>query len=86
MHNPSSDLSLAHGDTGGRYRVTAIVGGERLSLRLRDLGLAPGTLLCKVSGQLFRGPVVVRFQGTELALGHRTACKVMVEPAGLCKP
>lgn len=82
MH--SSDLNLAHGETGGRYRVLAIHGGETLNARLRVLGLTPGTLLCKISGQLFRGPVVVRFQGTELALGHRMACKILVEPAGSC--
>ena len=73
-------LSLAACKSGAAYRVVAIRGGPGLELRLRHLGLSQGQTLRKRSGQFFRGPVVIRVQSTELAIGHRMASSIFVEP------
>ncbi len=72
--------TLADCTIGRRYRVAHIDGGEALVRRLHSLGLALDKTIVKTGGQLFHGPVMVRIQHTELAIGHRTAARIRVEP------
>jgi Fe2+ transport system protein FeoA len=73
-------LNLADCPAGIAYRIRTVAGGQALQLRLQHMGLAPGKPVIKRSDQLFRGPVVVRVQSTELAIGHRTAQRILLEP------
>jgi ferrous iron transport protein A len=76
-----ASLNLADCPTGpAAYRIHSVAGGPAMQTRLRHMGLAPGKILVKRSGQLFCGPVVVRIHGTELAIGHRTAQRIFLEP------
>jgi len=43
------------------------------------MGIRPGVLLEKISGQPFGGPVVVQVGNNRIALGFGMACKVQVE-------
>jgi ferrous iron transport protein A len=60
--------------------IVQLIGGRLLSARLESLGIRPGTRITKISSMLFKGPVTVRFNGTQAALGFGMATKVMVEP------
>jgi len=48
--------------------------------RLEAMGLREGKRITKISGLPFRGPVVVQAGGTRVALGHRMAARILVEP------
>ena len=66
-------------------------GGPNFRLRLRNLGLAEGTILSKTHSHPFHGPVTVRvqhteiaigrFQHTEIAIGRGMASHILVEAA-----
>lgn len=76
----SHKLTLASCGAEARWRVKAVHGGAELKRRLASMGLCEGKSVYKLGGQLFAGPVVVRISSTELAIGHRTAGQVEVEP------
>ncbi len=67
---------LGPGQTG---MVVEIRGGRGLVARLEAMGIRPGKQVTKVSSMLFRGPVTLRSNGTQVALGFGMANKVIVE-------
>ncbi|MCB2188688.1 MAG: transcriptional repressor [Deltaproteobacteria bacterium] len=74
---PSIPLTLAI--PGERLRVERVMGGDKVSNQLADLGICPGTQLEVISGG--HGPVVVAVRGTRLALGRGAALKIYVSSA-----
>jgi ferrous iron transport protein A len=71
------DLSqLREGESG---RVVLISGGHGLIRRLESLGIRVGKRVTKVSSQLMRGPVTVRVNGFQVAVGFGMARKILVE-------
>lgn len=74
------DLSqLREGESG---RVVLISGGHGLIRRLESLGIRVGKRVTKVSSQLMRGPVTVRINGFQVAVGFGMARKILVETEG----
>jgi ferrous iron transport protein A len=71
------DLSqLREGESG---RVVLISGGHGLIRRLESLGIRVGKKVTKISSQLMRGPVTVRIDGFQVAVGFGMARKILVE-------
>ncbi|MGB3477679.1 MAG: FeoA family protein [bacterium] len=71
------DLSqMVAGQTG---RIISFNGGRGLVQRLESMGIRLGVQITKVSGQLMRGPVVVRLGNTQVAIGFGMARKILVE-------
>ncbi|MGD0728014.1 MAG: FeoA family protein [Spirochaetia bacterium] len=66
-------------EPGAKAVVIAIHGGIGATGRLDSMGIRPGVLLEKISGQPFGGPVVVQVGNNRIALGFGMACKVQVE-------
>jgi ferrous iron transport protein A len=64
---------------GKRAKVRRLAGGRGLRARLSSLGLRPGVPVTKVSAGLLSGPVVVQLQGSQVAVGHGMARRIMVE-------
>ena len=74
------DLSqLREGESG---RVVLISGGHGLIRRLESLGIRVGKKVTKVSSQLMRGPITVRIDGFQVAVGFGMAKKILVETKG----
>jgi len=73
-------LTLTECESGHRYRVVEVHGGSALRARLEQMGLNQGWILAKTGGHLFRGPIMVKIQHTELAIGHGMASHIQVEP------
>jgi ferrous iron transport protein A len=73
-------MTLVELGSGKRARVTAFNGGPNMIKRLEDLGLLKGKTIEKISNNPFRGPVVVRIDQVELAIGYRMAGRITVEP------
>jgi ferrous iron transport protein A len=67
---------LEEGETGV---VVSIHGGYGLLHRLESLGIRVGKQVTKVSSQLMRGPVTVRIDNSQVAIGFGMARKIMVE-------
>jgi ferrous iron transport protein A len=75
------DLAVDLGslESGKKAVVIAIHGGIGVTGRLDAMGIRPGIVLEKISGQPFGGPVVVQVGRNRIALGFGMACKVQVE-------
>jgi ferrous iron transport protein A len=67
---------LKAGQTG---TVVQIIGGRGLVMRLTSMGIRPGKKITKVSALLFRGPVTLRLDGIQIAVGFGMANRIMVE-------
>ena len=72
--------SLTDLPAGAAGTVAIIQGGAGMLLKLGRLGLRPGAHLRKVGGLYGRGPVLVEVAGTQVALGHGMAGRVLVRP------
>jgi ferrous iron transport protein A len=73
----AKDLTqLVEGETGV---VVGIHGGYGLAHRLESLGIRVGKKVTKVSSQLMRGPVTVKIDNSEVAMGFGMARKITVE-------
>jgi ferrous iron transport protein A len=67
---------LEEGESG---RIVLISGGHGLIRRLESLGVRGGKSVTKVSSQLLRGPITVRIDGFQVAVGFGMAKKILVE-------
>lgn len=60
-------------------RIIEICGGQVVSSRLNSLGIRPGACVWKISSQFFKGPITIQVGGTQVAVGHGMAKKIMVK-------
>lgn len=72
-------ISLVELESGRKAIITQIKGGSGFKLRLESMNIRKGKELIKVSAAPFRGPVVIKIDGCELALGRGMAQKIYVE-------
>jgi len=72
-------LTLAEMKTGQTGTVVEVLGGHGLIRRLDALGIRPGKKVTKTSSTLFRGPVILRVNNTQVAVGFGMARKIIVE-------
>lgn len=72
-------LPLSRMEAGQSGTVVEIAGGHGLVRRLEALGIRAGKKVTKVSSMLFRGPVMIRVDNTQVAIGFGMANRVMVE-------
>jgi ferrous iron transport protein A len=63
---------------GEKSVVMEITGGRGLTNRLSALGIIPGKEITKINAMVMRGPVVIRFGNTQVALGYDMASKIQV--------
>ena len=72
-------LALSQMQGGQTGTVIQILGGRGLIRRLDALGIRPGKKVTKISSTLFRGPVTLRTNQTQVAIGFGMANKILVE-------
>jgi ferrous iron transport protein A len=75
----NEQLTLAQMKTGQTGTVVGVLGGRGLIQRLDALGIRPGKKVTKVSSALFRGPVMLRVNSAQVAVGFGMARKIIVE-------
>ena len=78
MHQ-SEQLTVAQMRTGQAGTVVGVMGGPGLIRRLDALGIRPGRRITKVSSALFRGPVMLRVNSAQVAVGFGMARKIIIE-------
>jgi ferrous iron transport protein A len=72
-------LTLGQMETGQTGTVIQIIGGRGLTRRLEALGIRAGKKITKISSMLFRGPITLRVDQTQAAIGFGMANKILVE-------
>lgn len=75
-------ISLTQMRAGQRGKIVGISGGHSLAGKLEALGIREGKEIKKISEQWMRGPVLLQYGNSQVALGFRMASKVFVEIAG----
>lgn len=68
--------TLAEGDKG---EITSFESGIFFKKKLEEMGLQNGTTITIVARQWMRGPVIVRFENTEVAIGFNMATRIRVK-------
>jgi ferrous iron transport protein A len=72
-------LNLNQLEDGQTGTVIQLLGGRSFIARLEAIGIRPGNKVTKVCSMLFKGPVTLKSNGTQVALGFGMANKVIVE-------
>lgn len=72
-------LTLAEMRSGQSGTVIEVLGGHGLVRRLEALGIRPGKKVTKISSALFRGPVTLRVDNAQVAVGFGMAKKIIVQ-------
>ncbi len=78
MHQ-NEQLTLAEMRTGQTGTVVGVLGGHGLIRRLDALAIRPGKKVTKISSTLFHGPVTLRVDNAQVAVGFGMARKIIVE-------
>jgi len=71
-------IDLTQMGAGQSGKVISMQGGRGMMAKLEALGIRPGVEITKVSGQIMRGPVIVRVGNTQVAIGFGMARRVIV--------
>lgn len=74
-----TQLTLGRMEAGQTGTIIQILGGRGLTQRLEALGIRPGKRVTKIGSMLFRGPVTLRINHTQVALGFGMANKILIE-------
>ena len=72
-------MTLAEMKAGQTGTVVEVLGGHGLVQRLDALGVRPGRKVIKLSSTLFRGPVMLRVDSTQVAVGFGMARKIIIK-------
>jgi ferrous iron transport protein A len=75
----NEQLTVAQMRTGQTGTVVGVMGGPGLIRRLDALGIRSGRKITKVSSALFRGPVMLRVNSAQVAVGYGMARKIVIE-------
>ena len=71
-------LTLAQMRTGQTGTVVEVLGGHGLIRRLDALDIRPGKKITKISSTLFHGPVTLKVNNAQVAVGFGMARKIIV--------
>jgi ferrous iron transport protein A len=72
-------VDLTQLEEGENGVVVDIQGGHGLIRRLESLGIRVGKKVTKVSSQFMRGPITIRVDNFQVAIGFGMARKILVE-------
>ena len=59
--------------------IIDVKGGHGIKTKLEAMGIRLGVRITKVSGQIMRGPVIVRAGNTQVAIGFGMARKIFIK-------
>lgn len=65
--------------TGDSGIVVHMTGGHNMINRLDALGIRQGKRITKLSSMFMRGPVTIKFDEVQVAIGYRMANKIVIK-------
>ncbi len=72
-------MKLSQCKTKQMVKVTAIEAGKNALINLNKMGIKIGDTILIKNKSLIKGPILVRCNDTEIAIGNRIADKIIVE-------
>ena len=75
----NEQLTAVEMRTGQTGTVVEVLGGHGFIRRLYALGIRPGKKITKLSTTLFRGPVILRVDNAQVAVGFGMARKIIID-------
>ena len=79
MNNKKDKANLTDIKDGQTGIIVSILSERKVTKRLADLGLTPGTEIKVLRRTLFSGPIQIEVCGSKLVLGRGLALKIIVE-------
>jgi Fe2+ transport system protein FeoA len=76
----AASCNLAELPVGSSGRVRAFAGGSRAAMRLRELGLLPGTVIRLVRYAPLGDPIEIDVRGFHLSLRKSEAAEILLDP------
>lgn len=64
---------------GDKVKVVKINAGKRATQRLITMGITPGNIVEIARVSSLGGPVLISYEGSEIAIGYGLASKIIVE-------
>jgi len=71
--------TLVQMEIGQTGTVIEVLGGRGFVRRLDALGIRPGKKVTKISSTLFRGPITLRVDNAQVAVGFGMARRITVD-------
>jgi ferrous iron transport protein A len=75
----SKVISVIEMEVGEQGTIVQLQGGHGLERNLESLGIRVGNKIKKVSQQFMRGPVILAYRQTQIAVGYGMAQRILVE-------
>jgi Fe2+ transport system protein FeoA len=72
-------MDLVSLKAGEKAKFLAVHGRWGMIRRLSTMGIYPGVVITKISGQFMHGPVIIQAGNTLLAIGYHMARRMLVE-------
>jgi len=66
-------------EAGQTGMIVQVAGGYGLVQRLEAMGIRPGKKVTKINSMLFRGPVALEIDNSQMAIGFGMTRKIVVE-------
>ena len=76
----NSHLPLTRMRNGQSGKVIQVAGGLNIPERLAALGIRPGQQVTRIGGMFLRGPITIKVEKTQVAIGFGMARKITIEP------
>lgn len=77
--SPKRQLTLSQMEAGQTGMIVQVAGGYGLVQRLEAMGIRPGKKVTKINSMLFRGPVALEIDNSQMAIGFGMTRKIVVE-------
>jgi len=74
-----TETTLGMMRTGDSGIVVHMTGGHNMINRLDALGVRQGKRITKLSSMFMRGPVTIKFDEVQVAIGYRMACRIVIK-------
>ena len=74
-----TETTLVMMSTGDSGVVDHMTGGNNMINRLDALGIRQGKRITKLSSMFMKGPVTIKFDEVQVAIGYRTANGIVIK-------
>jgi len=74
-----TETTLGMMRTGDSGVVSHMTGGRNMINRLDALGIRQGKRIIKLSSMFMKGPVTIKFDEVQVAIGYRMANKIVIK-------
>ena len=74
-----TETTLGMMRTGDSGIVVHMTGGHNMINRLDALGVRQGKIITKLSSMFMRGPVTIKFDEVQVAIGYRMANRIVIK-------